>query len=193
MTNVKPHQSNWHKLKCFPAKTRVLNMNLRRPLVGVAAAVALVAGVLAWQSMGSREAAPVVNYTLLDGRTTSTESLKGKVVLVNFWATSCTTCVAEMPQIVATYNKFKDRGFETLAVAMSYDPPAYVSKFAQTRQLPFNVAIDNTGQIAQRFGDIQLTPTTFLLDQQGRIVKRYVGAPDFAALHALVEDLLKKG
>jgi peroxiredoxin len=76
---------------------------------------------------------------------------------------------------------------------MSYDPPAYVSKFAQTRQLPFRVAIDNTGQIAQRFGDIQLTPTTFLLDQQGRIVKRYVGEPDFAALHALVEDLLKKG
>lgn len=168
-------------------------MNLRRPLVGVAAAVALVAGVLAWQSMGSREAAPVVSYTLLDGRTASTESLKGKVVLVNFWATSCVTCVKEMPQIVATYNKFKDRGFDTVAVAMSYDPPAYVSKFAQTRQLPFSVAIDNTGQIAQRFGDIQLTPTTFLIDQQGRIVKRYVGEPDFAALHALVEDLLKKG
>ena len=168
-------------------------MNLRRPLVGVAAAVALVAGVLAWQSMGSREPAPVVSYTLLDGRTASTESLKGKVVLVNFWATSCVTCVKEMPQIVATYNKFKDRGFDTVAVAMSYDPPAYVSKFAQTRQLPFSVAIDNTGQIAQRFGDIQLTPTTFLIDQQGRIVKRYVGEPDFAALHALVEDLLKKG
>lgn len=168
-------------------------MNLRRPLVGVAAALALVAGVLAWQSMAYREPAPVVNYTLLDGSTGSTERLKGKVVLVNFWATSCVTCVKEMPQIVTTHNKFKDRGFETLAVAMSYDPPAYVAKFAQTRQLPFSVVIDNTGQIAQRFGDIQLTPTTFLIDQQGRIVKRYVGEPDFAALHALVEDLLKKG
>jgi peroxiredoxin len=168
-------------------------MNLRRPVVGVAAALALAAGGLAWQSMGTLEPAPEVSYTLLDGSTGSTATLKGKVVLVNFWATSCVTCVHEMPQIIATYNKFKDRGFETLAVAMSYDPPAYVSKFAQTRQLPFRVAIDNTGQIAQRFGDIQLTPTTFLLDQQGRIVKRYVGEPDFAALHALVEDLLKKG
>ena len=168
-------------------------MKLTRPIVGVAAALALAAGVLAWQSVATREPAPEVSYTLLDGSNGSTSALKGKVVLVNFWATSCTTCVAEMPQIVATYNKFKDRGFETVAVAMSYDPPAYVSKFAQTRQLPFGVAIDNTGQIAKRFGDIQLTPTTFLLDQQGRIVKRYVGEPDFAALHALVEDLLKKG
>nr|WP_232540284.1 TlpA disulfide reductase family protein [Azohydromonas aeria] len=166
---------------------------MRRPVVAVAAALALAAGVLAWQSMASLEPAPEVSYTLLDGSSGTTSSLKGKVVLVNFWATSCTTCVAEMPQIVATHNKFKDRGFETLAVAMSYDPPAYVSRFAQTRQLPFGVAIDNTGQIAKRFGDIQLTPTTFLLDQQGRIVKRYVGQPDFAALHVLVEDLLKKG
>lgn len=168
-------------------------MNLRRPIVGVAAALALAAGVLAWQSMATLEPAPEVSYTLLDGSTGSTSALKGKVVLVNFWATSCVTCVKEMPQIVATHNKFKDRNFETVAVAMSYDPPAYVSKFAQTRQLPFSVAIDNTGQIAQRFGDVKLTPTTFLLDQQGRIVKRYVGEPDFAALHALVEDLLKKG
>ena len=168
-------------------------MNLRRPIVGVAAALALAAGVLAWQSMVTLEPAPQVSYTLLDGSTGSTAALKGKVVLVNFWATSCVTCVKEMPQIVATHNKFKDRNFETIAVAMSYDPPAYVSKFAQTRQLPFGVAIDNTGQIAQRFGDVKLTPTTFLLDQQGRIVKRYVGEPDFAALHALVEDLLKKG
>ncbi|WP_205833270.1 TlpA disulfide reductase family protein [Azohydromonas caseinilytica] len=168
-------------------------MNLRRPLVGLATTLTLVAAVLAWQSMARYEPAPVVNYTLLDGSAGSTEALKGKVVLLNFWATSCVTCVKEMPQLVATHNKFKDRGFETLAVAMSYDPPAYVAKFAQTRQLPFGVAIDNTGQIARRFGDIQLTPTTFLIDQQGRIVKRYVGEPDFAALHTLVEGLLKKG
>ena len=109
---------------------------------------------------------------------------------MNFWATSCTTCVAEMPEIVATHNKFKDKGYETLAVAMRYDPPSYVVNFAQTRQLPFKVAIDNTGAVARAWGDVQLTPTTFLVNKRGEIVKRYVGAPNFAELHQLIEKLL---
>lgn len=120
----------------------------------------------------------------------SATQLQGKVSLVNFWATSCTTCVAEMPEIVATYKKYKDQGYETMAVAMSYDPPSYVVNFAQTRQLPFKVAIDNTGAVARAWGDIQLTPTTFLLNKRGEIVKRYVGAPNFFELHQLIEKLL---
>lgn len=111
-------------------------------------------------------------------------------MLVNFWATSCTTCVHEMPQIVATHNKFKARGYDTLAVAMSYDTPAYVASFAESRQLPFQVAIDSTGEVAKGFGDVRLTPTSFLIDKQGAIVKRYVGAPDFAALQQLIEELI---
>lgn len=137
-----------------------------------------------------REMAPQFSYTLLDGRKASSDELRGKVVLVNFWATSCTTCVAEMPQIMATHEKFRSRGFETLAVAMSYDPPAYVAHFAETRKLPFGVVIDNTGAIATGFGDVRLTPTTFVIDKRGAIVKRYVGAPDFPKLHQLLDELL---
>ncbi len=110
--------------------------------------------------------------------------------MVNFWATSCTTCVAEMPELVATYNKYKDRGYVTLAVAMSYDPPSYVVNFVQSRQLPFQVAIDNTGAVAREWGDVKLTPTTFLVNKQGEVVKRFVGTPDFAQLDKLIEKLL---
>jgi peroxiredoxin len=138
----------------------------------------------------SADRAPESSYVLLDGSKITTTQLQGKVVLVNFWATSCTTCVAEMPELIATYNKYKARGFETVAVAMSYDPPSYVVNFAQTRQLPFKVAIDNTGGVAKAWGDIQLTPTTFVLDKQGNIVKRYVGAPNFAELQQLIDKLL---
>jgi peroxiredoxin len=166
-------------------------MKLTRPMGLVLIAMALVAGAaLAYLSLAAKEKAPPAAYTLLDGSTGSIDRLKGKVVLVNFWATSCVTCVKEMPELVATHQKFQARGFETLAVAMSYDPPAYVSNFAQSRQLPFGVAIDNTGQIARSFGDIKLTPTTILINKRGEIVKRYVGEPDFTALHALVERLL---
>ncbi len=165
-------------------------MKHSRLLIATVAAAAI--GLTAYLTMGSisHAQAPSVAYTLLDGRTSTTDALRGKVVLVNFWATSCTTCVKEMPQIVATYEKYKDRGYDTLAVAMSYDPPAYVANFAETRKLPFGVAIDNTGLIAKSFGDVQLTPTSVLINKRGEIVKRYVGEPDFAALHALVEELL---
>ena len=150
---------------------------------------ALLASALALSGCG-QDRAPASSFVLLDGSKLSTEQLKGKVTLVNFWATSCTTCVAEMPEIVATYNKFKDKGYETLAVAMSYDPPAYVVNFTESRKLPFKVAIDNTGANAKAWGDVKLTPTTYLVNKRGEIVKRYVGTPDFDELHRLIEKLL---
>jgi peroxiredoxin len=151
-----------------------------------------VAATLALAGCGVREAAPDSTFVLLDGSKATTSDLLGKVTLVNFWATTCVTCVKEMPALVATHNKYQAQGFETLAVAMEYDPPAWVLNFAQTRQLPFKVALDNTGEIAKAWGDVKLTPTTYLLDKQGRIVKRYVGEPDMEALHSLIEDLLAK-
>ena len=172
-------------------------MNLSRRHLAIAAAMlaALVAGAAAmalqrWGPGGNLARAPQVDYTLLGGQRHNTAELQGQVVLVNFWATSCSTCVAEMPAITATHEKFKALGFQTLAVAMQSDPPALVAEFAERRQLPFGVVIDNTGEIAHRFGDVQLTPTSFLINRRGEIVKRYVGAPDFAALHGLVARLL---
>lgn len=165
-----------------------------KPAKTVASAiVAVVLGVgayLTFQTLNGGEKAPNVAYTLLDGSQSTLAQQRGKVMLVNFWATDCTTCVKEMPNIVATHEKYKARGYDTLAVAMSYNPPAYVINFAETRKLPFGVAIDNTGAIAQSFGKVQLTPTSVLIDKHGQIVKRYVGEPDFAALHQLVEKLL---
>jgi thiol-disulfide isomerase/thioredoxin len=103
----------------------------------VAAALAVLAiglgAYLTFQSVAAVEQAPSVAYTLLDGTKANTDQLRGKVVLVNFWATSCTTCVREMPQIASTHEKYKSRGYETLAVAMSYDPPAYVVNYAESR------------------------------------------------------------
>ncbi len=155
------------------------------------AAVALGAmGALGLAGCAGRDPAPDSTFVLLDGSKATTADLKGKVTLVNFWATTCVTCVKEMPSIVATYQKYQGKGFETVAVAMEYDPPAWVLNFAQSRQLPFKVALDNTGDIAKQWGDVKLTPTTYLVDKQGRIVKRYVGEPDFPALHALIEELL---
>lgn len=160
-------------------------MLTRRTLAASAAALGIAA-----LTGCAKEPAPAVDYVLLNGQKASSKQWAGKVMLVNFWATSCATCVKEMPQIAATHEKFKARGFDTLAVAMSYDPPAFVARFAESRKLPFGVAIDNTGAVAQAFGPVQMTPTTFLINKRGEIIKRYVGEPDFAALHGLIEKLL---
>ena len=158
----------------------------RRTTLASLAALALASALAGC----AQETAPESTFVLLDGSKQTTADMKGKVTLVNFWATSCTTCVAEMPQIVATYDKYKDKGYDTIAVAMQYDPPSYVVNFAQTRKLPFKVAIDNTGKVAEAWGDVKLTPTTYIVDKQGQIVKKYVGAPNFDELHKLIEKLL---
>ncbi len=157
-----------------------------------AAAAVVVLAVAGW-FVTRTAVAPESTFVLLDGSKTRTADFKGKVTLVNFWATSCTTCVAEMPHIVSTFERFRSRGYETVAVAMSYDPPAYVVNYAQTRNLPFKVAIDNTGAVAKAWGEVQLTPTSYIVNKRGEIVKQYVGQPDFKELHLLIEKLLAEG
>lgn len=142
----------------------------------------------AWVAFGGKKPAPEVTYTSLTGEKITSQSLRGKVVMVNFWATSCTTCVKEMPEMVRTYQKYQPKGLEFVAVAMSYDPPSYVVNYAETRKLPFKVALDVNGKLAESFGKVALTPTTFVIDKNGRILKRYVGEPDWAQLHKLLDD-----
>ena len=161
-------------------------------LAGVAVAAFAAVGAYVYLDTG-RAAAPESTFVLLDGSSQTTADLRGKVTLVNFWATSCTTCVAEMPDLVATHQKYQARGYDTLAVAMAYDPPSYVVNFVETRKLPFKVAIDNTGAVAKAWGDVQLTPTTYIVDKRGAIVKSYVGPPNFPELHRLIEKLLAEG
>jgi len=114
-------------------------------------------------------------------------------VLVNFWATSCTICVGEMPKMVQTYQQYRERGLETVAVAMAYDPPDRVFAYAQQNALPFRVTLDIYGQAMRAFGGIRGTPTTFLVSRDGRIVQRFEGEPDFGKLGALIEKELATG
>jgi peroxiredoxin len=162
--------------------------NLWIKLAGLALLVAVAA--FAYFKVNAGNAAPDVTFTRLDGQRVALKDLRGKVVMVNFWATSCTTCVGEMPQMVETYNKFKDRGLDFVAIAMSYDPPNYVLNYTETRKLPFQVALDPQDTLARAFGDVKLTPTTFVIGKDGNIIKRYVGEPQFAELHQLLEKAL---
>ncbi len=147
-----------------------------------------VCGGLAGCSAGAT--APQFDYTLLDGSRAASRDLRGQVVLVSFWATSCAPCVRGMPELVETHRLYQGRGFQTLAVAMRHDAPARVAEFAQRRQLPFGVVIDNTGAIAAAFGDVPGTPTAFLIGADGHIIQRYVGELNHKALRGRLDKLL---
>jgi len=159
-----------------------------KPMLIATVVAALALG--GYASMTTTTPAPEVTYINLKGEKITSASLRGRVVMVNFWATSCTTCVKEMPQMVDTYNKFKAQGLEFVAVAMKGDPPNYVINFTETRKLPFTVALDSGGDIAKAFNDVAATPTTYVINKDGKIIKRYVGIPDFAAMHLLLQKEL---
>lgn len=166
---------------------------MRNRLVTIFAALAGAALVsTAAFVMIYRPPAPEVDYTTLEGERLSTRQLLGKVVYLNFWATSCATCIKEMPDVVKTYERFAPRGFELLAVAMAYDPPEYVRNYTQQNRLPFKVVLDTQGTIAAAFDNVALTPTAVIIDKKGRMLRRIVGEPDFVALHALIDKELKE-
>jgi peroxiredoxin len=161
-----------------------------RPGQLIVAAAAVATGIGVSAVLFAAKAAPRADFVTIQGEKVSTRSLRGKVVVVNFWSTSCVTCVEEMPKMVRTYNKYRDRGLETVAVAMSYDPPNYVLAYAVSNKLPFKVALDPLGSVARSFGEIDATPTTFVLDKRGKVVGRWVGEPDFSRLDELLERKL---
>ena len=145
---------------------------------------------LAGCSSDTQQSMPNFKLSEISGKVLTQDDFKNKVTIINFWATSCTSCIKEMPQLIETYEKFKADGVELMAVAMSYDPPMYVVNFAQTRKLPFKVALDSDGSVAKAFGKIQLTPTTLVINKKGKIIKRYVGEPEWDAFHQLIQKSL---
>jgi peroxiredoxin len=156
----------------------------------IAAAAVLILAVAGFFVFTQKPAAPDVAFSTLQGQRFHTADLRGKVVLVNFWATTCTSCIKEMPALKATQEKFQARGYQTVAVAMDYDPPAQVATFVERNALPFTFVLDSDGSIARGFDNVRLTPTSFVLNKRGEIVQKILGEPDLDRLQALIDKLL---
>lgn len=143
-------------------------------------------------NLSNKPQAPAVTFTTIEGKKISMTDLKGKVVLINFWATDCPGCIKEMPDLIKTYNDYKTKGFEIISVAMPYDPPAQVLNYTRQKSLPFPVMHDGLSEITQAFGGVNLTPTAFIFDKQGNRLQRTIGELDFVKLHQLLNIELAK-
>ncbi|WP_348946571.1 TlpA disulfide reductase family protein [Chitinibacter sp. FCG-7] len=120
--------------------------------------------------------------TSLEGQKIKISDYKGKIVLVNFWATSCTGCMQEMPELKKLQLKYGEERFQTIAIAMSYDNIEYIKNYNKKEKIPFKIVHDADGKIAEKFGGVTLTPTNFLISKDGKLIKKYIGIPDYAEI-----------
>lgn len=144
-------------------------------------------------SLTQKPQAPDINFVTLEGKTIPMSSLQGKMVLVNFWATDCPGCIAEMPGLIQTYNEYRNKGFEIIAVAMAYDPLRQVATYTHNNALPFPVSHDSSGEVAQQFNEVRVTPTSFIIDKQGRIIQKLIGELEFTSLRKTLDQHLQAG
>ena len=155
----------------------------------LALAGVVVLGAASFLYFGQGQTMPTEQpMTTLAGKQIKIADFKGKAVLVNFWATSCSGCMAEMPGLIKAQNDLGQAQLVTIAVAMSYDNPEYIQNYLKQVPLPFEVVHDQSGAIAKAFGEVQLTPTSFVLGKDGKLIKKIVGELSEAELVQLVRN-----
>ena len=166
-----------------------------RMRTALAVLLLLGAGLAAWagwQWLMTRKPAPDVVFNAIDGRRIELAELRGKVVMVEFWATSCVICVREMPEISALSRELAPQGLTTIAVAMPYDRPDHVIAYAHRNRLPFVVALDPMGKVLEAFGPIPGTPTRFIVGRDGTIAATLIGGTDVERLRSRLRKELDR-
>ena len=154
----------------------------------------LVAGT-GWHLLGhpGLHKVPDIRVTTVEGKHIRLSSLQGRPVLVNFWSTTCVACLREMPQLTRLYREFAPRGLEVIGIAMAYDPPNRVLDLRRARNIAYPLALDIRSDAARAFGDVRLTPTTFLIAPDGHISLRSSGELDMQKVRRLITGMLEPG
>jgi peroxiredoxin len=134
-----------------------------------------------WKSSIPREI-PDIRLVTTRGERIHLAHLRGKPLLVTFWATTCTTCMKEMPHLIDLYHELSPRGLQVIGIAMFYDPPNRVLAVQDSRKIPYTIALDINSEASRAFGDVELIPATFLFAPDGRLADHKVGAMDIDTL-----------
>ncbi|MDD2724971.1 MAG: TlpA disulfide reductase family protein [Methylovulum sp.] len=165
-------------------------MAMAQKLTGLCLAIAVIL-LLAMNRPQTLATVPELTVTTITGQRIDLKTLRGKPVIVTFWATDCPGCIKEIPHLLELYQAYQARGLELLAIAMYYDPPSHVLAMSEARHLPYPVVLDLKADYAKAFGQVALTPTTFLIAPDGRIALQYIGLFDTQAMRTAIETFLK--
>ena len=166
-----------------------MKLNKETTISSIALIVVLAFAAVWLMPVGMRQAPPLVGQTL-DGRTLTLEQLRGKPVLVTFWATTCPSCIEEVPHLITLYQELNPKGLEIIGVAMAYDPPEQVRALAVQRQIPYPIVMDHQERIAQAYDNVRLTPTTVLISPEGQIVQYQLGLLNMPKLRETIRGML---
>ncbi|MEK9771551.1 MAG: TlpA disulfide reductase family protein [Nitrosomonadales bacterium] len=137
----------------------------------------------------NKQTIPTFKMTSINGEVFYSNHQENKITIYNFWATDCPTCIKEMPGLVNFYNTNK-ANINLYAIAMFYDPPSRVLTFSTKNNLPFPVVIDYDKLIINNFPNVTLTPTTIIVDKQGKITNTIIGELNFSELSNQINNLL---
>jgi peroxiredoxin len=139
--------------------------------------------------LASPEGAPAPGFALNDstGASVRLADFRGKVVVLNFWATWCHGCRAEIPWLMEFAGKYRDKGLAVIGVSMDEDGWKSVRPFLREKQINYPVVI-GTEQLAQKYGGVEAMPLTYLIDRQGKIAAKHVG---LMGKQALEEEILR--
>jgi thiol-disulfide isomerase/thioredoxin len=150
-----------------------------RSLVPVVVLAASLATTPSARSAPSENAVPTPNWELKDpdGRTVRSSDFKGKVVVLDFWATWCGPCRAEIPGFVALQKKYAPEGLVVVGASVDESGAATVEPFTQKFGMNYPVVLADK-KMEQAFGGIEAIPTTFIIDRAGRVVKKHLGFAD---------------
>ncbi|MFZ1134783.1 MAG: TlpA disulfide reductase family protein [Candidatus Korobacteraceae bacterium] len=138
----------------------------------------------------SSNSAPNFTVNNIDGKKLSLSDYKGKVVLLDFWATWCTPCRAEIPHFVEMQEKYGPQGFQVIGISMDDDAKP-VREFYQQYKMNYPVAVGDD-KLADRFGGVMGLPVNFVIDREGRIHSKHLGATDVSVFDEEVTALLKR-
>lgn len=142
------------------------------------------------KATASGNLAPDFSVTDLDGRKLTLSDYKGKVVLLDFWATWCSPCREEIPHFVEMQNQYGPQGFQVIGVSMDDDAKP-VHEFARQFKLNYPVALGDD-KLAQRYGGVLGLPVNFIIDREGHIYSKHLGATDVSVFDNEIKDLLAK-
>lgn len=168
---------------------RSLSLHRWFSFLAAAAVLATAPSVRAAETLGDLGPAPDFKFQTLDGDEISKASLKGKVVIVDFWATWCAPCLDEIPGYIALQKTHEKDGLVVIGISLDRRGPAHVKQFAEKNGINYVLVMGDDG-VAEAFGGFDAIPTTFLIDRDGRIRHRKTGSMPHDEYERLVKALL---